>query len=121
MQLMSRTLIWGASKMGSLKRLELHACEGVSGDGVLKYAEGRNQGFELLIDACPGVRSKDLKKLTKIVKSTLNGWAYFLLFFFVLLLLIFPLFTLSRTHPFTPKIFYLLLSKLLTAFLASQA
>lgn len=56
----------GAGKMGSLKRLELRACEGVSEDG--KFAEGRNQGFELLIVACPGVGPKDLEKLTKIVK-----------------------------------------------------
>ena len=58
----------GAGKMGSLKRLELRACEGVSEDGILKFAEGRNQGFKLLIDACPGVGPKDLEKLTKIVK-----------------------------------------------------
>ena len=58
----------GAGKMGSLKRLELRGCEGVSGDGILKFAEGRNQDFELLIDACPGVKPEDLAKLTKIVK-----------------------------------------------------
>jgi hypothetical protein len=32
----------GAGRMESLKRLELRACEGVSGDGILKFAEGRN-------------------------------------------------------------------------------
>jgi len=58
----------GADGMGSLKRLELRACKDVSGDGILKFVEGRNQGFELLIDACPGVKPEDLAKLTKIVK-----------------------------------------------------
>ena len=58
----------GAGKMGSLKKLELRACEGVSGDGILKFAEGRNRDFELLIDACPSVKPEDLAKLTKIVK-----------------------------------------------------
>ena len=61
-------LLLGACGMGSLKRLELRACEGVSGDGVLKFAEGRNQNFELLIDACPGVKPEDLAKLSKLVK-----------------------------------------------------
>jgi hypothetical protein len=56
----------GAGRMESLKRLELRACEGVSGNGILKFAEGRNQDFELPIDACPGVQ--DIAKLTKIVK-----------------------------------------------------
>jgi hypothetical protein len=31
-----------AGRMESLKRLELRACEGVSGDGILKFAKGRN-------------------------------------------------------------------------------
>jgi hypothetical protein len=58
----------GAGRMGSLKRLELRACEDVSGDGISKFVEGRNQGFELLIDACPGFKLEDFAKFTKIVK-----------------------------------------------------
>lgn len=52
----------------SLKRLELLACKGVSGDGILKFAKTRKQDFELLIDACPGVKPKDLTELRKWVK-----------------------------------------------------
>jgi hypothetical protein len=35
----------------------------VSGDGILKFAEGRNQNFQLLIDVCPGVHPEDLTKI----------------------------------------------------------
>lgn len=57
-----------AHRMKSLKRLELIACMGISGDGILKFAKTRNQDFELLIDACPGVKPKDLTELIKWVK-----------------------------------------------------
>ena len=59
------TLRLGAGRMRSLKRLELLACQGVSVTGILEFAKGQNQGFELLIDACPGVMQEDLPKLTK--------------------------------------------------------
>ena len=60
-------LRFGAGKMVSLKRLELLACMGVSGKGILKFVEGRNRDFELLIEACPGVTQEDLEKLAEIV------------------------------------------------------
>jgi hypothetical protein len=57
----------GAGGMrGSLKRLELRACEGFPGDGILKIAEGQNQGSKLMINTCPGVtiyKPADLAKL----------------------------------------------------------
>ena len=34
----------------------------------MKFAEERNQGFELLTDASPGVKQVGLAKLTKIVE-----------------------------------------------------
>ena len=63
----------GAGRMGSLKRLELCACVDVSGDGILKFVEGRNQSFELLIEECPDVKPKDLRKLKKNRQSTLKS------------------------------------------------
>jgi hypothetical protein len=59
------TLRLGAGKVRSLKRLELIACQGVSVNGILEFAKGRKQGFELLIDACSGVKQEDIPKLTK--------------------------------------------------------
>ena len=62
------TLRLGAGRMRSLKRFELLACQGVSVTGILEFAKGRKEGFELLIDACPGVKPEDLAELTKFVK-----------------------------------------------------
>ena len=62
------TLRLGAGRRMSLKRLELLACVGVSGHGILEFAKGRNQDFELLIDTCPGVKPEELAMLSEIVK-----------------------------------------------------
>ena len=62
------TLRLGAGRRMSLKRLELLACVGVSGNGILDFVKGRNQDFELLIDACPGVKPEERTKLSEIVK-----------------------------------------------------
>ena len=54
--------------MPSLKRLELLSIVDISGKGILKFAQGRNQDFELLINGCPDVKPEDLVELKKIVK-----------------------------------------------------
>lgn len=58
----------GAGRMPSLKRLELLSIVGISGKGILKFAQGRNRDFELLINGCPDVKPEELAELKKIVK-----------------------------------------------------
>ena len=52
----------------SLKRLELRACEGITGAGLLRFVQGRAESFELLLDSCPGVTEEDIGALSEIVK-----------------------------------------------------
>jgi hypothetical protein len=51
-----------------LKRLELHACKEVTGAGLLRFVEGRDKSFELLIDSCPGVAQKDIDAISEVVQ-----------------------------------------------------
>ena len=52
----------------NLKRLELWACQGVTGSGLLQFVQGCGEDFELLLDSCPNVTPEDIATLSNVVK-----------------------------------------------------
>lgn len=55
-----------------LKRLELRACESVTGEGLSCFIEGRGECFELFLDSCTGLTQEDINALSKVVKVELK-------------------------------------------------
>lgn len=51
-----------------LKVLELRACDGVTGVGLMSFVEGRDKRFELILDSCPGVTQDDICALSEKAK-----------------------------------------------------
>ena len=52
----------------NLKRLELWACQGITGSGLLQFVQGCGEDFELLLDSCPNVTPEDIATLSSVVK-----------------------------------------------------
>ena len=51
-----------------LKRLELWACEGITGAGLTHFVQGCGEGFELLLDSCPNVSQEIIATLSRTIK-----------------------------------------------------
>jgi hypothetical protein len=53
----------------SLKRLELWACQGITGAGLAQFVRMCGRDFELLLDSCPNITQEDIVDLSKVVKA----------------------------------------------------
>jgi hypothetical protein len=49
-------------------RLELQACKGMSGTGLLELVEDCDADFKLLIDSCPNMAEEDILAMSELVK-----------------------------------------------------
>jgi hypothetical protein len=52
----------------NLKRLELWACQGVTGPGLIQFVQEYSGDFELLLDSCPNVTEEHIATLSSVVK-----------------------------------------------------